>query len=238
MGGSRFRFPDTSWKVVLSAKDRDSEKYRENLEKLVSMYWKPVYVYIRLGWVKSNEDAKELTQEYFSVFLERDYLKSVEPDRGKFRTYVKTTLKHFLIDVKRKGQTEKRGGFAKRLSFDQLPVEQRDFESGDDPSEAFDREWAKAVLEAGVIKMKESLVAKNKEKYVEVFEEYYDRKLPERLTRKQIAEKLGITEQNVKDYLIAAKNQLSKAVREEIRNYVTDDTQVEPEIKFIFSILK
>src|SRR5690349_13450428 len=95
MGGAREAFPETAWSSILSRKPGD-EARRERMERLVRGYWRPVYKYIRAGWSKSVEDAKDLTQEFFARIVSGDLVLAYEPGRGRFRQYLKGALQHFL----------------------------------------------------------------------------------------------------------------------------------------------
>ena len=79
MGGLADRFPVTRRSLLVAARSDDSDERRRALEVLIAAYWKPVYKYIRLRWQKDNEQAKDLTQEFFARLLEKDFLESYEP---------------------------------------------------------------------------------------------------------------------------------------------------------------
>jgi len=108
MGGPAAAFPSTRWTAILSARDSEDPAYRQNLEYLINHYWKPVYRYARVGWSKSNEDAKDLTQEFFLSLLARESLKDVGPEKGRFRSFLKAALKNFLMQDKRDAGRQKR----------------------------------------------------------------------------------------------------------------------------------
>lgn len=238
MGGEQHSFPKTIWKVIVDAQDRNSEEYRKKLNHLVSLYWKPVYIYIRTQWSKSNEDAKELTQDFFTLFMEKDYLENFTPQKGRFRSYVKTALKNFLIDVKRKGSALKRGGDTYFTSINIKGADQFDPDSTSDPAQRFDREWAKEVLKRSVDKMKENLERDGKAKYFRSFEMHHEEDKNLKKTRKQIAEELGTSEANIKYYLTYTKNLLAEIIKDEVKEYVLDRSEVEDEVQFLLSTLQ
>src|SRR5438105_15842248 len=103
-------FHTTHWSVVLAAREKDDgARARQALATLCSTYWYPLYAFIRRQGNAPHE-AEDLTQEFFYNFLERDSLRNVAPAGGKFRSFLLTCLKHFLINEKVKAKAQRRGG--------------------------------------------------------------------------------------------------------------------------------
>ncbi len=110
-------FPSTHWsQVAIAGRDAD-EASRAALNEPFGKYWRPVYAFVRhLG--RSPHDAEDLTQAYFSRLLERDWLRSADRGRGRFRAFLIQDLKYFLGDESDKRLAEKRGGRVTILSLD------------------------------------------------------------------------------------------------------------------------
>ncbi|MBI4243250.1 MAG: sigma-70 family RNA polymerase sigma factor, partial [Planctomycetes bacterium] len=156
--GQGSRFPDTIWSIILQAKESGSENYMKYMSVLASMYWRPVYKYIRVIWNKSVEDAKDLTQEFFTNILEKDYLKNISPENGRFRTYVIISLKHFLINMKDKRTAKKRGGDSITLSIEASDTDiAANNRSISNPELFFDQEWAQTVISRSLRILKDDL---------------------------------------------------------------------------------
>src|SRR6516225_1795152 len=103
------RFVTTHWSLVLAAADRDEAKARAALAELCTAYWPPLYGFVRrLGY--DAEQAQDLTQEFFTRLLEKDYLKAVDRERGKFRTFLLASFRHFLANEYDRANAQKRGG--------------------------------------------------------------------------------------------------------------------------------
>ena len=122
---------------------------RAALSQLCSVYWYPLYAHVRRRGY-GPEDAADFTQEFFSVLLRRRSLANVGPEKGRFRTYLLTSLDYFLHDQKSRQHASKRGGGAAMLPLDSLSAEQRlNFEpqTNETPDKAFDRRWAAALME-------------------------------------------------------------------------------------------
>jgi DNA-directed RNA polymerase specialized sigma24 family protein len=146
-------FCTTHWSVVLSAGGNFSPESQEALEKLCRTYWYPLYVHVRrLGW--GEEDAKDLTQQFFARFLERKYIQLADRDRGRFRSFLLTSLKHFLADEWDKSRTQKRGSGQPAISWDGFDPERRYRAEPTDtltPERAYEKRWAGMLLE-GVLR--------------------------------------------------------------------------------------
>ncbi len=140
MGGPRQAFTTTSWTTILRAQDPRSPDRREAIGSLVEAYWKPAYFFIRRSG-HDVESAKDLTQEFFAAFLEKDYLRSVSEAKGRFRHFVLAALRHFLSNQRDRARAVKRGG---RFNFVEA---ERDLPSADPgPEQAFANQWALEVF--------------------------------------------------------------------------------------------
>ena len=102
-------FVTTRWSVVLTARDKASPGWQEALETLCRTYWYPLYAFIR-GSGHSPQDAQDLTQEFFARLLAKEYLRGVEPEKGRFRTFLRMAMKRFLANEWDRLSAKKRGG--------------------------------------------------------------------------------------------------------------------------------
>src|SRR5262245_23199537 len=95
LGGPNRAFRTTIWSDILEMGDPSTPGFKDRLDKLVRLYWKPVYVYIRLAWKRPVEDAKDLTQAFFAHLSEKDHWARLRPEIGSFRSYLKRALRNF-----------------------------------------------------------------------------------------------------------------------------------------------
>lgn len=164
MNGGLPLFTTTHWSVVLQAGAEFSPLARGAVESLCKAYWYPLYVRVRrLGW--GPEDAQDLTQQFLARFIERKYLKVADPLRGRFRSFLLTSLNHFVINEWQKGQAAKRGGQCEFLSFDeQLPETRYLAEPVDglSPDKLYDKRWAVALLERVLARLRGEYAAAGK----------------------------------------------------------------------------
>ena len=236
MGGASPRFPSTRWSLILEARDRSSPAYREALEELCQRYWKPIYAFVRAVRRLGNEEAKDVTQDFFTELTEGKILSNVAPDRGSFRAYVRGALQHFLANVWHKAVAIKRGGGRRLLRFDDEEVRQLGAASdAPTPDEEFDVQWARAVLEHALGDLEEDLVRTGKGVYHQVFERYELNPPPgEAPTYAQLGEELGIKASDVTNYLTYCRRRLRRLVVDQIREYVDGEDQVGPELAQVF----
>lgn len=243
-------FPSTQWSDVLAAADKTHPECRERLDRLLRMYWKPVFVYIRIFWRKTIEDAKDLTQAFFTEFLEKDYLSRLRPERGSFRAYLKQALRHFLVDAARAASARKRKQPLIRIDATPAELERLGMVAPEEtPDRAFEKEWFRTVLDVAVQQMQEQLSTEGKARYFEVFRAYcLERRTsnPGRRTSvlagtshagaptyRQLAKRLGISESDVRNYLWHCRGLLRQLLAEHVRAYVPSDADVETELKQI-----
>src|SRR3974390_3496494 len=142
-------FLTTHWSVVLNAQQDDTRLAERALAELCRCYWYPLYSFVRRQG-RSPEDAEDLTQEFFAQLLEKNYLASVQREKGKFRSFLLMALKRFLAKQWQKNQAQKRGGEFSLVSFDGGLAESRygsEPTHGLSPDLAFERHWASVLLE-------------------------------------------------------------------------------------------
>jgi RNA polymerase sigma-70 factor (ECF subfamily) len=212
------------------------------------VYWKPVYAYLRARWRKSVEDAKDLTQAFFTRLLERGALSRPLSRQESFRGFLKTSLRHFVIDEER--ATQSRRPELPLLSLDRAD---RDWGRGlkapgdDSPERAYDRAWLRCLIEGALEDLEERLVREGKALYLEALRGYVvdgtdsggegDENVgpgaaPGNFpTYRQTAQKLGITESDVRNYLSYCRRALREAMRRRIARYVEREKDVEPELR-------
>ena len=146
-GGGRFE--TTHWSLVLAAADAEDTHGREALAKLCQVYWYPLYAFVRRQG-HSPHDAQDLTQEFFTRLLEKDYLGDVDRSKGKFRSFLLAALKHFLSKEWARAKTLKRGGGHTLVPLDALSAEdryRREPEDNATPERLFERRWALTLLD-------------------------------------------------------------------------------------------
>jgi RNA polymerase sigma-70 factor (ECF subfamily) len=142
----------TQWSQVLAARDGSDTQARAALESLCQTYWQPLYAYIRAQG-HGPDEACDLTQGFFTEFLDKDFLSSVDPDKGRFRSFLLASLRHFLSHERDRERALKRGGGAVTLSLDLTTGEENyrlQVSEEMTPEDVFERRWALTVLDRAV----------------------------------------------------------------------------------------
>lgn len=228
----------TLWSRVLTAADAASPDRREALEFLVTTYWRPVYHLFRKLGAKEDE-APDLTQEFFGRLMEGDVLRSANPERGRFRAYLRTSAKNFLINEWERRGAAKRGGGARHLSLDFEGAE-RLLEPGVDasPERAFDRQWALDLLQ-GCIELLERECRESGQAalFQAVRSAFALDGTPHAPTQARIADELSISEQDVANFLFRARRRLREILRDKVRASVATEGEVDDEIRGLFAAL-
>jgi RNA polymerase sigma factor (sigma-70 family) len=223
-GGSRF--PATAWSLLSRLRDPKDPRVQEYLNRMMQMYWRPIYKYVRIGWKRSNEDAKDLTQAFFIHLLEGDLLSKADPERGNFRKLLMAALRNFLANELRAGHAQKRGGGRVIVSLDASGEDQGTGGEPQDPKEAFEAQWAKELLERAIDRLSRTVRAP-------VYTAFRRFHLEDAAVR-DVARELKATEAQVGHYLQDARTVLRRLVMDEIREYVNDETEIARELDELF----
>jgi len=163
------RFLTTCWTEVLLAREREAPGAREALEHLCRLYWYPIYAHIRQS-VNEPHDAEDLTQEFFRLLIEKNYLGAVDRQRGKFRSFLLVAVKRFLINAHRHAHRLKRGGGQNFVSLDVELAESRlqsELATGLSPSQIFERHWAQTLLDQAAAQLRQEYTANGKSQLFE-----------------------------------------------------------------------
>ena len=151
-------FRTTHWSVVLAAREEASNGPPRALELLCRAYWYPLYAFVRRRGVPVA-DAQDLTQEFFARLLQRDFLRNVAREKGKFRTFLLSSLNNFLVSEWHRGQATKRGGGQQNfVSWDDLQAEERyasEPATEGTPERFYDQRWAVTVMDQAMTQLRE-----------------------------------------------------------------------------------
>jgi RNA polymerase sigma factor (sigma-70 family) len=223
IGGPNARFPDTRSSAISAAASDDAARRRPGQEAIVAAYWKPVYRYIRIRWRSSNEDAKDLTQAFFTAALEKTFFHGYEQGKGTFRTYLRVCLDRFLVNERKFAARQKRS--ADLVTLDEVAA------GGESPEQVFEREWSRSLFEDAVNDLRENLHARGRIACFAVFERYDLAESPP--TYHRLAREFGISETTVTNYLASARRELRKLVLERLRTVAPGDWEFRREARVL-----
>jgi DNA-directed RNA polymerase specialized sigma24 family protein len=230
-------FATTHWSVVLTAGRNDVPQAKEALEKLCQTYWFPLYVYVRRrGYAQA--DAEDLTQKFFEWLLERNWLEQADQQRGRFRSFLLTSLNRFLANEWDKSQAQKRGGGRiVSLNFNDAETGYA-IEPVDNltPEQSFEWRWALALLEKVMNRLCAEYADQGK---TELFVTLKPCLLGDREAQPyaMLASKMGMTEGSVKVAVHRLRQRYRQLLRDEIANTVATSEEVEEELRHLFAVL-
>lgn len=221
-------FPETLWSMVRGGGSPDEGTRRAALERLFQRYWRPVYASLRYGWNLAPEDAEDAVQGFFLDLLERDALAGLDPGRGRFRSFLKAALKHYVLKVRRDAARQKRGGGARPVALDGI---EEVVAAPGDPESVFEAEWARTVVGRAVDELRRELEASGRELRWEVFRRHDLADEPPRYA--EIAVELGIGEGDVRNHLHRARRALRGHVVRQVADYAADADDAAREVRHL-----
>ncbi len=232
------RFATTHWSVVLAAGKPESSGYENAMETLCQTYWFPLYVYLRRQGY-NRDQAEDFTQAFFTSLLDKHGLRLADPNRGKFRSFLLAALKHFLANEHARANALKRGGGHKTLSLDLKDAENRyALEPRDElsPEKLFERSWALTVLERTMSKLQSEADNAQKSTQFEHLKVYLTAE-KNSIPYQKVADKLEMSEVAVRVAVHRLRKRYRRLLREEIAQTVTNEQQIDEEIRELFSAL-
>jgi RNA polymerase sigma-70 factor (ECF subfamily) len=222
----------------LQAGQPKSPGYQQALETLCKSYWFPLYVYLRRHGY-NNQQAEDYTQAFFCRILEKNVLSMADSKRGKFRSFLLSTLKHFLSDEYDRARAQKRGGGRKILSIDFKDAEhQYALEPAHSLSaeKLFDKSWALTVLDRTMAGLKAELATQNKQELFDHLKIYLTAE-KDSIPYRDKAAQMNMTEGNVRTAVHRLRRRYRKLLRDEIAQTVAAEHQIDEEIDDLFNAL-
>ncbi len=234
----RPHFVTTHWSVVLQARDKAAPGSGEALETLCRTYWYPLYAFVRASGYPPHT-AQDLTQEFFARLLSKDYLRAADPEKGRFRTFLRMALKRFLANEWDRVCAQKRGGLLTHLSFDTSLAEERfqDERGGMlSPDLIYDRRWALTLLTEAFGRLEREYATAGKSSEWQHLEPHLmkDRAA---LPYSEIAARLQTTEGAARVALHRLRKRFREVFRETIADTVADRAEVESEMREVLEVL-
>lgn len=231
-------FTTTHWSVVLAAQGR-SPAADEALEKLCRTYWWPLYGFVRRNGYKP-EEAQDLTQGFFALLLERRDLDVVRREKGRLRSYLLVSLKHFLAKARRHELAMKRGQGHALVPLDELLARERaDVEPADSltADRIYERRWALTLLEQVLEGLEREYQSAGNAKLFDCLKEFLSDE-PGRRTQAEVAAELGMTENAVKQAFHRLRQRYRHLLRDEIAQTVAVPGDVEDELRHFIAVLQ
>jgi RNA polymerase sigma factor (sigma-70 family) len=232
-------FTTTHWSAVLAAGQQKGPAAREALEELCRTYWYPLYLFVRRHGYGPC-DAQDLTQEFFARLIAKQQLARAQPERGRFRSFLLVSLKHFLADAHDRAQALKRGGGRVIVSLEEEHAEgryQREPKDEMSPERLFERRWAYTLLETVITMLGAEFRAAGKQVLFEGLKAFLIGE-GEGATYSQAAGALGLSEAAAKMTVTRMRRRYRELLRAEVAKTVAEPGEVESELSHLFSVLE
>ncbi len=231
-------FTTTHWSVVLAAGESDSPRAAEALEKLCRTYWLPLYAYVRRQG-HSPENAQDLIQEFFAHFLKKNSVSLADRQRGRFRTFLLTSLQNFLGHQWERARAEKRGGGRVHIPLDEMSAERLyRFGSFSDeaPDKIFAQRWALTLFQQALDRLHAEFASADKRDHFERLKPFLSAE-PSEGDYARVAESLGMTNNSVAVAVLRMRRRYGELVRQEIAHTVAHPAEIDDELRHLLTLV-
>jgi RNA polymerase sigma factor (sigma-70 family) len=231
-------FTTTHWSVVLEAQG-ESPAAQQALEKLCRTYWRPIHSFVRRQGIPPAE-AEDITQGFFAQLLERKSFDAVRKEKGRLRSYLLGALKYFLADEQRRVMAIKRGKGQRLIPLEELRADERSEMEPSDPMTAemiYERRWALTVLERVLSRLKDEYLAADNAALFDSLKELLPDE-PDSPSQADIAARLAMTENAVRQAFYRFRQRYQSLLREEIAHTVATPGDIEDELRHLIAVLE
>jgi RNA polymerase sigma factor (sigma-70 family) len=232
-------FPLTRHSLVAAAKSRDLVERGRAMDAIASSYWRPVYKYVRMRWRVEREDAEDFTQDFFTRLLEKEFLNSYDPAKGRLRTFLRTCVDRLFMNRTRDARRQRRGSGAFHVSLDFQEAEQElaagaTSESAED---YFEKEWVRTVFSLAVERLRQRCQRAGKATQFSLFERY---DLGDEDSRPSYADlaadfRIGVTD--VTNYLAYVRREFRHSVLDQLREMTGSEEEFRSEAHVLLGVI-
>jgi len=236
-------FPVTQWSKLVDLRENTGEERRAILDFLIRRYWKPVYCFVRRSGYE-DEQAKDLVQEFFMVAIAKDLFSKADPERGRFRNFLLTSLKHFLANARREAFAKKRHPEDGFVSIHELSTQEGGpvivLKNTETPDELFHRSWLQELVLRVLKTLETECLATGKRTHFELLRLRIIEPIlegSEAPSLRALAEQYDLGEKEVANQVLTARRAYHRLLRQEIRLYAQNDEEVADEIQDLWRFM-
>jgi RNA polymerase sigma factor (sigma-70 family) len=236
-------FPPTHWSVVVAAAESQAEPENAQaaLAQLCQTYWAPLYNFVRSRG-STVHDAQDLTQSFFAYLIEHKIYARADRQKGRFRSFLLASLKHFLADASDRERTLKRGGGQRFLPLHEEQAKEAEalFQTHSATSsedQILDRSWAEALVAAGLERLSADYKSESREKLFKELRIFLGGGADPPPTYAELAIRLGMTESTLRSHVTRLRAGYREALRTEVRQTVETEAEVDEELHELLCVL-
>ncbi len=231
----RKSFPTTRWSIVLGANAASEEEARDSMEKLCRMYWYPLYSYARHKGL-SHHESEDQTQAFLAHIIFSHRVGKADPGKGRFRSFLLTSFRNFLIDDWRRANSQRHGGgyCMEPIDFTQGAARfRRDpVDPAATPEEAFDQAWARELIRHAKEELRAEYKTNGRDHVFDTIEPILLED-PGSVTLTPHADRLGISPHALSEALRRARLRLGNHVAVYLLDTVPNRTEAEQELRHL-----
>jgi RNA polymerase sigma factor (sigma-70 family) len=238
-GNGVANFNTTHWTIVLACGDQgDTARAQQALASLFQTYWYPLYAYVRRRGY-GEQDAEDVVQGFCMFLQEKDAIAKADPHRGKFRTFLLSSLQNFLANENERARAQKRGGGRELIRLDAEEADARyQLEPAHSitPEAIFEKRWAHALLDQTVTGLRADFITRGKERLFDGLSSFLTSDLRE-TSYQAAAEQLGLPLSAIKTTVHRLRRDYRSKLREEISRTVSSPDEIDDELLYLRKIL-
>ena len=226
-------FPVTHLSLLRRVRSADADTRIRALDALAEVYWAPIYTHIRLTHGQPPTDAEDLTQGFLANALRRDLFARYEPERARFRTFVRRCVDSYVANELQAARRQKRGGEAQLVSIDTAQIEERlTTDESSNPDAVFHQEWVRSIMVAAVERLRERYRSAGRPIHLEIFERYHLAPTEDdRPTYAELAASHAIPVTQVTNWLAAVRRDFRSIVIDVLRDLCGSDDEFREEAR-------
>jgi RNA polymerase sigma-70 factor (ECF subfamily) len=231
-------FPTTCWSQVGPGAAGGGDGVTDRaLERLASRYWRPIRDWLSAELRLERDAAAELTQDFFVWVIESGFLKKADPERGRFRAFLKVALRNYARDANRRATAARRGGGRQFISLEAEDEDEKPFDAADPnalrPDELLDARWRRDLVQTALQELQKELDATGKSAMFATFRDYFLDASPD-VDYRAVAQRNGITVTDVTNWLSRTKKRFREHLLAIVTDTVRDAAALEEELRWLF----
>jgi RNA polymerase sigma factor (sigma-70 family) len=223
-------FPPTRQSALAAARSGDAAERARGLQALFSVYWRPVYSYLRLRWRKPHEEAADLAQEFFAELLENELLARFDPSRARLRTWLRVCIDGMVGNHDKAASRQKRGGASAYFDFEGAREElEKHAGTAESAESLFEKEWARGVFAIALDRLRGECSKAGKGDHFALLEQYD--LADARPTYAELAARSGIALTDVTNRLFRVRRELRRLVLDVLREMTVNEEEFREEAR-------